>query len=322
MAILTIGLPGCGKTTWAKEYVAHAFNEGKQVHRINNDDIREELNGGTFDHATWTPKFENKVRKLRFERMTEALKAGEDIIVDNTHLNTKTLANLKTWLKQNFPHVIVEEKNFCDVPLQVCLDRNAARVARGERGTTPEVIHKMAKEAGLLFLTPPYPIDWELPWTIICDLDGTLARIGKRSVYDCSQCDLLDTPNLHVLNLLRTYQDAATLTNSKVGYLSYGYPHVSKIHFFSGRTDNYKVPTTNFLLKTCGFDVVNDPYFEMVMRKTGDSRHDEIIKKEMFDFHIKNKYNVFVIVDDRPRVVRMWHSLGLPVFNVGDGTEF
>ena len=48
----------------------------------------------------------------------------------------------------------------------------------------------------------------------------------------------------------------------------------------------------------------------------------EIIKKGMFDKHIKNKYNVFVIVDDRPRVVRMWHSLGLPVFNVGDGREF
>lgn len=313
-AILTIGLPASGKTTWALKQVAMAHINGQKIVRINNDDIRDELNGGPMDHNNWTPKFEDKVRKLRFERMTEALKEGLDIIVDNTHLNYKTLASLKTWIKQNFPHVIIEEKDFRDVPIQVCLDRDAERIARGERGCGPEVIMKMVKDGGLQPEVSPYPINWELPWTIICDLDGTLARIGKRNAYDCSQCDLLDTPNLHVLNLLRTYQWAHTGGTS--------WPNVNKIHFFTGRTDNYKEPTQKFLRNKCGFLLPEDPYFELVMRQTGDQRADEIIKQEMFDTHIRGKYNVFVIVDDRNRVCRMWRSLGLPLFQVGSGEEF
>jgi hypothetical protein len=58
------------------------------------------------------------------------------------------------------------------------------------------------------------------------------------------------------------------------------------------------------------------------MREKGDNRSDEIIKKEFFDAHIVGKYNVSFVCDDRNRVVRLWHSLGLPVFNVGTGEEF
>jgi hypothetical protein len=58
------------------------------------------------------------------------------------------------------------------------------------------------------------------------------------------------------------------------------------------------------------------------MRTTGDGRSDEIVKKEFFDEHIMGKFNVFVVIDDRNRVCRMWRSLGLPLFNVGSGAEF
>jgi predicted kinase len=314
--ILCIGLPGSGKTFWAQQQIAAAKFRGEIFVRVNNDDIRDELNGGPFDHSVWTPKFESEVRKIRLERIANALKDGFSVIVDNTHLNEKTLKSLKTWAFQNFPHVFIEEKDFRDVPFQTCLERDAARMVSGERGVGPEVIMKMAKGANLIPEVTPYPVDWKLPWTIICDLDGTLALFGnRRNPYDASNCDFTDEPNLTVLSLLKSYQG-----NYRSGHIAW--PNVSKTFFFSGRTDKYKDPTIRFLLNKCNFDVVGDSYFELVMRKTGDSRADEIIKKEMFDEHIRGKYNVFVIIDDRNKVCRMWRSLGLPLFQVGTGEEF
>ena len=155
-----------------------------------------------------------------------------------------------------------------------------------------------------------------MPWALICDLDGTLALFGKRrSAYDASLCDLTDEPNLSVLNLLRTYE---YLYQQSKGVVT----TPDKIFFFSGREDKYRGPTIRFLWNKCGFDVVLNKFFQLIMRETGDNRPDEIVKKEMFDTYIKEQYNVNVVVDDRPKVIRMWHSLGLPVFNVGDGHEF
>ncbi len=53
------------------------------------------------------------------------------------------------------------------------------------------------------------------------------------------------------------------------------------------------------------------------MRKTGDKRDDTIVKKELFD-SFKNDYYVEYVIDDRPKVVRMWRSLGLFTFQVND----
>lgn len=52
------------------------------------------------------------------------------------------------------------------------------------------------------------------------------------------------------------------------------------------------------------------------MRTNNDNRSDEIVKRELYEKNIKNKYNVRFVVDDRPKVVRMWRSLSLFVFDV------
>ena len=58
--------------------------------------------------------------------------------------------------------------------------------------------------------------------------------------------------------------------------------------------------------------------WEIHMRKAGDNRKDAIIKKELFDEHIRDKYYVDYIVDDRLQVCRLWYSLGLTILRVGD----
>ena len=45
---------------------------------------------------------------------------------------------------------------------------------------------------------------------------------------------------------------------------------------------------------------------------------DEILKKDMLDKHADID-DVFLVVDDRNKVVDMWRSLGLDVFQVADG---
>jgi len=61
----------------------------------------------------------------------------------------------------------------------------------------------------------------------------------------------------------------------------------------------------------------NDIVFDQLyMRATDDTRKDSIVKQEIYDKHIKDKYNVVFVFDDRPQVVQMWRDNGLFVFDV------
>jgi hypothetical protein len=51
------------------------------------------------------------------------------------------------------------------------------------------------------------------------------------------------------------------------------------------------------------------------MRELGDSRPDAVVKQEMYEEYIKDKYNVLAVFDDRPSVVAFWRDLGLYVFD-------
>jgi len=51
------------------------------------------------------------------------------------------------------------------------------------------------------------------------------------------------------------------------------------------------------------------PRDELHMRKTDDVRKDSVVKKELYDEFIKDKYNVRFVIDDRPQVVRMRREL-------------
>ena len=82
---------------------------------------------------------------------------------------------------------------------------------------------------------------------------------------------------------------------------------------FSGR-DGVCRPETEQWLRDKMID-----YDDLFMRAEGDSRNDALVKLELFNKHIRGKYNVLFVLDDRPRVVQMWQDvLGLTVFAVGD----
>jgi hypothetical protein len=44
-----------------------------------------------------------------------------------------------------------------------------------------------------------------------------------------------------------------------------------------------------------------------------------VVKLEIFDREIRERYYVVGVFDDRNKVVSMWRSLGLTVYQVADG---
>ena len=55
------------------------------------------------------------------------------------------------------------------------------------------------------------------------------------------------------------------------------------------------------------------------MRQLGDSRRDAVVKGEIFEAEIRDRWRIVGVFDDRQHVVRMWRELGLTVFQVAEG---
>ena len=61
------------------------------------------------------------------------------------------------------------------------------------------------------------------------------------------------------------------------------------------------------------------PYDYLYMREAGNNEKDYVIKKRIFDEHIRDRFNVLFVLDDRDRIVEMWRSLGLTCLQVAEG---
>lgn len=115
--ILTQGVQGSGKTTWAKAWVAE---DPEHRIRINNDDITS-MWGQPFG----TPGLYERLKMFRQLMITRAIQDNLDIVVDNMNLSTSSLKEVQEIVK-NFDYVI-EYKDFTKVPLEVCIERDSKR---------------------------------------------------------------------------------------------------------------------------------------------------------------------------------------------------
>ena len=306
------GAPGSGKSTFARELLAQ---EPKRWVCVNRDDLRAMF--GT----KYSVDSEVYIRNVQDSLIRSACENGYDVIVDNTHLIPNTLKNLH-FLAESIGDVTVIEKAF-NTPIDQCIERDAKREGTARVGK--KVINDMAHAAGLdkdrvlkdktvvypaVTNTAPVVQDESLPRAIICDLDGTLAIKGDRSPYDASQCDILDSPNPAVINCITAM-----------------YMQGVKLIFMSGREDKDDAPTRCFIEKHVQLPFIHSfigkmivPLkYELHMRRTGDTRKDMIVKRELFDAHVAGKYNVLFCLDDRNQVVNGWRSMGLACFQVAPG---
>ena len=163
--------------------------------------------------------------------------------------------------------------------------------------------------------------------TVIFDLDGTLANIDVRRDKSLKPNGKLDwdifasptsvmdwdTPNKPVVKMAQLFHND--------GF---------RIVIFSGRNDRSFHATRDWL------KIHNVPFDLLVMRPdkfkddswpvadgnpaTFDMSFmpDEILKKKMLDTFVDFD-DVFLVVDDRDKVVKMWRDLGLNTFQVAPG---
>lgn len=283
------GLPGSGKSTLALKLC----EENPNFKRLNKDTIREELG-----NPGWSRKFEDQVLDTQRYRGLQYLEEGFSIIIDDTNFAEKHLIFWKSIAEKQ--GCLFEEK-FIDTPLEVCIDRDKNR----PNPVGEEVIRKMYNQ----YLKPSNTKtdtrlitqqDKSLPKCIIVDIDGTLALINGRSPYDDSKI-YTDKPNQPVIDLIKRFK------------LIYDFERMesdgeinSKIILMSGRMDKCLSQTTDWLKQN------NVPWDFLLMRKTNDYRQDSIVKKELYERHIRDEYYVEAIFDDRDSVVKMWREeLGL-----------
>ena len=123
MLTIICGVPGSGKSTYVKRVA------GPMTTIVCPDSIRKELTGSESDQS-----LNDEVFRVAYKRTADALGQGRHVIFDATNLTKKTRKTL----------IDIAWKTHCkavyfDVPLAVCLERNAKR----DRHVPEEVIRRM-----------------------------------------------------------------------------------------------------------------------------------------------------------------------------------
>lgn len=286
------GLPGSGKSTWARQQVAEKPGQFK---RICKDELRAMLDDSRHSKAN-----EAFVLRTRDHLIAEAIRDGKSAIVDDTNLEPRheeRLREIARELRSELGKPIRVVIQDVDTPLDECLRRNARRANPVPGKAIREMHRKWVRPREEAYEREHLHVrqDESLPRAIIVDIDGTIADLNGRDPYDASRCED-DLPHRDVLHLV---------TLLSIG----GY----RIIYVSGRSDEYGEQTARWLAKNVGGDC------ELYMRAAGDFRADEIIKEEILRNEILPHYFVAYVLDDRDRVVRMWRRLGLRCLQVADG---
>ena len=294
------GLPASGKSTFARNLINENKGEWK---RLNKDELRAML-----DNSIHTSANEKFVECVRDFMLVEALKEGKNVVIDDTNLSERTVERIQKVIQRfekDTGDVVKIEFKTMETSLEECLARDEIRDKKVGRDVILRMYNdqiakeklpniKSKKDIELSKRGPHYQTqDDTLPPAILCDLDGTLAIIHNRSPFDSVRCetDLLNEPIAEILK----------------NYASMGV----KIILMSGRDEAARRPTKNWLAYN------RIPYDALFMRDTGDTRKDSVVKKELYEAHIKGHYFVKFVLDDRNQVVDIWRlELGLPCLQV------
>jgi predicted kinase len=292
---ILIGIPGSGKSTWAKQYV---LNNADWV-RVCRDEFRYALK----NQQMCDPKIEDLITTLVISTTRAALNKKLNVIIDATHVRVKYLDAII----EEFKYEADIDYQVFDISVKKAIERDSQR----DKKVGAAVIEKMYENYKVLadsFHFQPHkkierrPIvqpvfNTGLPDAVIFDIDGTLAHMGRRGPFDWDKVD------------------RDSLNHIVAEQIAYHYDNGRRIIIMSGRGEVCRKITVDWMLEN-GFN-----WDDFYMRPKDDFRKDNIIKKEIYDNNIKGKYNVLAVYDDRLQVLDMWYKEGIFTFNVNQGNH-
>lgn len=293
--LITRGLPASGKTTFAKRWVAQ---DPLHRARVNRDDLRLMVY-----NAQFLPDLEKQITVAQHAAVAALLDSGFDVVADDTNLRPKYVRDWRRFAVARGHDFRVQE---FPIDVEEAIHRDRLR----ERPVGEDAIRGMMKylRKGELAPVPdedepPTPVLVEdnpnLPSAVIFDIDGTLALMGDRHPHDLTRVSE-DLPNLPIIEALRMERRAG-----------------NHIIFCSGRERTEQCLGDTMWWLRDHADLAND---QLLMRAAGDYRRDSIIKRELFDKHIRGHFNVRRVYDDRNQVVAAWREMGLTVLQVAEGS--
>jgi predicted kinase len=300
MATLTIcrGISGSGKSTWARQQNAIV---------VCRDDIRDML----FETHKQDPHeyyaqskdalsaCESSVTVVQESMISGLLRAGKDVIVDNTNIEFKFVKQIA---KIGYRHGADVTVKLFDVPLTDAIIRDQTRGAIGGREVGREVItrqyNRLKSNKSMTLPEVHYPRPYSgtpgKPRAFMVDIDGTLADYKNyRGPYDL---------NVGVDDVREKVADVVAELGNEY--------HVIVM---SGRKEDCREDTIAWLEDN------GIPYNQLFMRRSNDNRADNLIKADLFDEFVRDNFDVQFVFDDRDQVVDMWRRMGLDCFQVQEG---
>ena len=281
------GLPASGKSTKAEQIIKKA---GGCV-RVNKDLLRTMLHFGK-----WTPHNESTTH-LAARGLVKHLLGHTSVIVDDTNLHPEVMQSWLSLGEETGSHVRVHD--LTHVSVETCIKHNDERSEKN--GVDRFVIANTALKYRLHTFEPGS--------VVLCDIDGTIADIRHRRHYVegvrkdwASFFDAIPSDSVRESvreQLLLLIEQGKTVV------------------FVTARSSKLKNATVRWLN---GY--VQLPYWTLIMRHEKDGRSDEQVKADMLTDYFPDTSVIDTVLDDRPRVIRMWRERGLTVQDVGDGVEF
>lgn len=332
MVEILTGIAGSGKSTYAKQRAKDGFVI------ISRDDIRRDLlkeqDLSNYWKAGMDKFLEEYITKIEHQSLALALSRGESVIIDNTNLNPFYVEQYLTIIRDmGLALTQIEVKTF-EIPIEEAFSRISKRdstpmgrevlenqLNRFQRGWAliplwQKICQTKTRKKWYFpkFPVEPYSANKELPPAILCDLDGTLSH---RAV--------LKTPAPH----MRSYYDVVEyntdtadpfLTPILTAFLNT--EKSPRIVFLTGRKSATYAETCEFLKRTFPQWEVHKDYDlftrdEIIDHHEGKDDPDDLVKYRLFNEHIRDKYNVLGVFDDRRKVVALWQTLGLRTANMG-----